>query len=454
MSNLPKNSYKHSPLLRKGVLGFWYHLAFVFYLLPRKYRTQEVFASQLRASDTDKFILFILLTMGELVIHGIWYGVMLYYYDALSTIVVYDVLLSISVFALALFSLSILFIIGVLVAPENGKRWLSLQGLYVFIYLCYGIAFTLSFGENTSAIGIMFLGGMTLGLLLLHWRFVLGAYILSVVALILFLINHQFQYIAILPTLYPDSHAYSHTVWQISYLYFVIPKATFMVLTLAQFLRVLEMQEKTIYKLSEIDPLTNIYNRRSMYIYMDYLWEYRTSWHSVGVIYFDLDKFKSINDNFGHAIGDKVLIHNVKITSQLLPQNAIFGRLGGEEFIIILPNLQKIETQNLAEQIREKLAQSPLILDPEFIKQNQGKQELLITASYGVACLYRESSNELSKLPIRFSKFLRTKATEKLTLPIAFDKLINRADEAMYQAKNTGRNRVVCMKTLKFVDNI
>lgn len=450
MSNLFKNLSYYSHYQKKGLWTFWYHLAFVFYLLPKKYREQEVFANQLRATDSDKFVLFVLLTMGELLIHGIWYMMLICsrtYYE-IYNIVVYDVLLSIALFAVALFSLSILFIIGILIVPENSKRWLWLQGLYVFMYLSYGIIFTLAFGENTSAVGIMFLGGMTLGLFLLRWRFILGAYILSVSVLIVFLINKQLNYITTLPSLYPNFNAYNHELWQVSYLYLSVPKATLTVLIIAQVLRVLEMQEKIIYQLSEIDPLTNIYNRRSVYVYLDYLWEYRTSWYSVGMIYFDLDKFKSINDNLGHTIGDKVLIHSVAIVKQLLPKNAIFGRLGGEEFVIVLPNLEKAQIQMLAEQIRERLQNNPVILD------NPASAPLTVTASFGVVCLYRVSQSKLRKINLRFSKFLRKKATVRLNLPKVFDKLINRADEAMYLAKLNGRNQVICKKSLRFVDNI
>lgn len=457
MSNLTDETTHDKPYKHMGMWEFWYHLAFVFYLLPRKYRRQDPFANQLRATDTDKFILFVLLTIGEMMVHGAWYLVMIFLeaYGEISHLIVPNVLWSMTWFAWSLFSLSILFILGILSVPENSRRWLWLQGLYVFIYLSYGVSFAFSFGENTSAVGIMFLGSMTLGLFLLRWRFILGTYILLILLLIVCLIDRNFDYIGKPPSLLPDSTVDVHPLWQISYLYFVVPKATMTVLSIAQVLRVLEMQEKTIYQLSEIDYLTNVYNRRSVYIYLDYLWQYRTSWQSIGMIYFDLDKFKSMNDNFGHAMGDKVLTHSVQIVKQMLPKGAIFGRLGGEEFVIILPNLEQPQIELLTEQIRQRLESSPIHLeDEQHIEQNQGSNVLQITASFGVAYMYRMTQHKLTKARIRFSKYLRKKATGQITIPIAFDKLVNRADEAMYQAKAIGRNRVVYAKSMQFTDNI
>lgn len=441
---------------KNSVWAFWYRLAHVFYLVPKKYRENDL-SNPIRATDTDKFVLFVLLTMGELFLHGVWYvsAILLNNYINLTKVVEFDVLKSLAWFVLALFSVSILFIVGIINIPENSKRWFWLQGLYVFSYLSYGIIFTLAFGENTSAVGIMFLGNMILGLFLLRWRFIFGAYVLSIVALIVFMLNQKLNYIILLPSLYPALDAYNHVFWQISYLYFTVPKASFTVLSIAQVLQVLELQEKLIYRLSEIDTLTGVYNRRSIYVYLDYLWQYRTSWQAVGMIYFDLDRFKNINDVFGHTIGDQVLIHSVEVIKKILPKNAQFGRLGGEEFIIILPKLQKYQTELLAEQIRKRLEDNPLLLqNNRHITQNQGNNHLKITASFGVACLYRVSENRLTRIRLRFSKFLRQKATAQLNVPIAFDKLINRADESMYIAKETGRNQVVCAKTLQFVDNI
>lgn len=457
MSNLPDDTTHDTPYKKMRMGEFWYHLAFVFYLLPKKYRRQEPFGNQLRATDTDKFILFVLLAIGEVLVHMAWYFVMLFLeaYGDISHLVVANVLWSMAWFASSLFSLSIVFIIGILFVPENSQRWLWLQGLYVFIYLCYGISFAFAFGENTSAVAVMFLGSMTLGLFLLRWRFILGTYIVSILVLTVFLIDKNFNYLENIPSLLPDTSVYTHSLWQISYLYFVVPKATMTVLGIAQVLRVLEMQEKTIYQLSEIDYLTNVYNRRSIYVYLDYLWQYRTSWHSIGMVYFDLDKFKSINDNFGHAMGDKVLIHSVQIIRQLLPKGAIFGRLGGEEFVIILPNLEQPQIQLLTEQIRQRLQDSPIdLLDKQDIAKNNGDPALQITASFGVACMYRITQHKLTKARLRFSKYLRQKATVQLTMPVVFDKLVNRADEAMYQAKETGRNRIVYARSLQFEDNI
>ena len=128
------------------------------------------------------------------------------------------------------------------------------------MYLSYGLMFTMGFGENTSAVSIMFLGGMVLGLLLLRWRFILAVYIIAVLMLVVFLLNQQFNYIASLPSLYPSAESATHPLWKVSHIYLSVTKITLTVLSVAQVLRVLELQEDTIYRLSEVDALTGAYN--------------------------------------------------------------------------------------------------------------------------------------------------------------------------------------------------
>lgn len=455
-ANIPQ--VQNSSAKATGVVAFWSHLASVFYLLPKRWQNPNTLSGQLKASETDKFILFVLLTMIELFLHGSWYMFMLNaekYVVGISNIVADDMLLSMATFALALFSLSILTIAAVLNIPENSKRWLWLQGAYVMMYLSYGLMFTMGFGENTSAVSIMFLGSMVLGLLLLRWRFILAVYIIAVLMLVVFLLNQQFNYIASLPSLYPSAESATHPLWKVSHIYLSVTKITLTVLSVAQVLRVLELQEDTIYRLSEVDALTGAYNRRSIYAYFDYLWDYRNSWSSVSVIYFDLDKFKQVNDTFGHPIGDKVLVNAVKVVENLLPNHAILGRLGGEEFVVIVPNSDKQIVAELAQNIRKHIEMYPIILtDNAHIALNHNQHHLKVTASLGIATLYRQSEYALQMPYFDFLYYLRKQTSVLLDLPVVFDKLVNRADEAMYKAKITGRNQVITAKAMQFTDNI
>ena len=122
----------------------------------------------------------------------------------------------------------------------------------------------------------------------------------------------------------------------------------------------------------------------------------------------DLDYFKKINDTHGHHIGDVTLQHFVKVTQQTLRQNDLFGRLGGEEFAIFLSEIQPTEALKVAQRIQENLEKSPLILSDQTI--------LTIRVSIGL--------------------FHHTQSNDNL------EELLSYADQALYKAKQLGRNQV------------
>jgi diguanylate cyclase (GGDEF)-like protein len=121
----------------------------------------------------------------------------------------------------------------------------------------------------------------------------------------------------------------------------------------------------------------------------------------------DIDHFKEINDTYGHHIGDKALKHVTQLCEQCLRQSDIFGRIGGEEFGVVLPDTDTKQGEDIANRIRVMIMDNPFTDSEIHIK---------ITVSIGLASLqYQEH----------------------------FDALIQHADTALYQAKNQGRNRVV-----------
>jgi len=125
---------------------------------------------------------------------------------------------------------------------------------------------------------------------------------------------------------------------------------------------------------------------------------------SIGVI--DIDNFKRLNDTYGHQTGDRALIHLVRVVQSLLRPTDTIGRFGGEEFVIVLPETAAEAGQSALERLQRELTR-------QFFLANN--ERLLITFSGGVAQL-REGEDERS--------------------------LVARADEAMYRAKQAGRNRV------------
>ena len=153
---------------------------------------------------------------------------------------------------------------------------------------------------------------------------------------------------------------------------------------------------------STTDPLTGVTNRRTM---DGLLAEWTDNNLPHAIILLDLDHFKSVNDTYGHAVGDKVLKFLAENMQAIARDNDVCCRYGGEEFIMLLPGTEVAEAEILAEQLREKLANtvSPC-----------GRA---VTLSAGVA---------------EYPKMAET--TEAL---------IEAADKALYHAKQTGRNRVI-----------
>lgn len=163
------------------------------------------------------------------------------------------------------------------------------------------------------------------------------------------------------------------------------------------------------YKLAaENDGLTGISNRHFFDLQLQkQVKRCKQQQKSLGVIVFDLDFFKQINDNYGHDIGDKALQATVRICNHFIRSGDIFGRIGGEEFAIALPDCQPDKVLMLAEICRDAIEQ----LDCSEIQSG-----LKLTASFGVA----------------YSQISGYQCSE----------LMRHADQALYLAKYNGRNRV------------
>ena len=128
----------------------------------------------------------------------------------------------------------------------------------------------------------------------------------------------------------------------------------------------------------------------------------------LSIIMIDLDHFKSINDKYGHAAGDNVLSQIGMKCHSSLRDSDFLGRIGGEEFVLLLPDTTQASAVLVAERMREELCNTTVYLD----KQNT----LNITASFGVASMKKDDPD--------------------------FKDMLHRADVAMYNAKHDGRNQV------------
>jgi len=170
-----------------------------------------------------------------------------------------------------------------------------------------------------------------------------------------------------------------------------------------------QQQKLQLQQLATTDTLTGLATRRHMLDLAGHeLARARRSGQALAVILFDIDHFKSINDRFGHETGDRVLRRVGELVRSELREVDLAARWGGEEFCVLLPDTSSHAVVDVAERLRAQLESTPMTAPDN--------SRLPITASFGVAQSRPEDDD-----------FLR---------------LIDAADQAMYQAKRSGRNRV------------
>ena len=160
------------------------------------------------------------------------------------------------------------------------------------------------------------------------------------------------------------------------------------------------------------DYLTGLANRR----YFIEQAELELSRHNrylgeLSLVMFDIDFFKKINDTYGHNIGDLVLQKIADISRSVLRDIDIIGRIGGEEFAMLLPHTNFEDSIKVAERLRIEISNGKIILEKEVLEN--------FTASFGIVSAHKNST---------------------------IDELLIKADKALYQAKESGRNRVCSFK--------
>ena len=161
-------------------------------------------------------------------------------------------------------------------------------------------------------------------------------------------------------------------------------------------------------QLARTDPLTGLNNHRAFFEHGARVEQYSKRYeHPYSLIMIDLDHFKQINDSHGHHVGDDVLIAVGGLIKDLIRDSDVVGRIGGEEFALILPDSDLASARGLAERLRLQIAALKIPLDRGW---------LTVTASFGVA--------------------------EFQPRDVSLSILMQRADDALYQAKANGRNRV------------
>ncbi|HYF56813.1 MAG TPA: diguanylate cyclase [Salinarimonas sp.] len=165
--------------------------------------------------------------------------------------------------------------------------------------------------------------------------------------------------------------------------------------------------EGELRRIASLDHLTGVLNRRGFDRAVRRCLDHSGPGEPVSVVAMDVDHFKTVNDRFGHATGDAVLVHVASLLRETVRGDIdAIGRVGGEEFMILLPGLCGAAAGRFAEELRERLLLAPAVA---------GGHAVPITASFGVASLRRRDA----------------------------ERMLIDADEALYAAKRAGRDRVV-----------
>ncbi|MCG8012235.1 MAG: GGDEF domain-containing protein, partial [Candidatus Thiodiazotropha weberae] len=172
-------------------------------------------------------------------------------------------------------------------------------------------------------------------------------------------------------------------------------------------------------RMALIDPLTGMFNRRALFESMDKLFtKAEAEAQPLSLMIMDVDLFKQVNDRYGHQAGDLVLKRVANTIKGRLRQEDIVGRIGGEEFLAVLPDTPPEGAIRLAEELRQTLAAESVVFKEQTIQ---------VTISVG---LYSSVSLASSQTP---------------------DSVIASADKALYRAKTNGRNRVEVNKVMAAV---
>ena len=179
-------------------------------------------------------------------------------------------------------------------------------------------------------------------------------------------------------------------------------------------LRIVEQQQAladanaSLAHLASQDPLTEVYNRRYFLRRADIEFcNMRRHGRTLAVIMLDADYFKTINDRYGHAMGDQALLTICKMCKKSLRGSDFIGRMGGEEFAICCPETDMEAVCQIAERIRHGIEETDIVLN---------NQTCNVSVSIGVTAMMDSDQG--------------------------IDQILQRADKLLYQAKNNGRNRI------------
>lgn len=162
-------------------------------------------------------------------------------------------------------------------------------------------------------------------------------------------------------------------------------------------------------RLAITDQLTGVFNRRGFEEQSRKMFSLaKQKKMPITIVVADIDHFKSINDSYGHGVGDEAIKSFADLLQMGIRESDVLGRVGGEEFVILLPNTELESAIKLVERVREEVATTPVQCE---------KENITMTASFGVA-QFGVNAHSMREI-------------------------LANADGALYQAKNAGRNQVI-----------
>ncbi|WP_352339018.1 GGDEF domain-containing protein [Psychrobacter sp. 16-MNA-CIBAN-0192] len=495
-------------------------MAVSIYQLSYKNLTRVIFEWQ----AADKASLLALFIVMEVSLHWLWCLFVWLRRDMYGKYV--DMTLLYSLWAgVTVLGLYFWFMVGHFARIKNDSQRLHYwQVALIIIYSLYITVMVLVMGHSSLVSGVSLMGGAMLGMMLLRRRYIWYAFLWQIVFIIIVTLipylginmpNLRQLTITSIPLDTYSYLTYSETTtlenaitasifkngtiswemvhklrlsssffWRSTHLYLALPKAIFMVYVFRLLLLIVDNSKKEILQHANQDGLTNLNNRRFGLSRMQQTIVTTSAGHDTSVILMDLDWFKSINDKYGHEVGDQVLCDMAKILTHTFADQGVVSRYGGEEFLVMLPDTGHDQAMALAEQLRENIA--------EHIVQLEGDAVLQVTASMGLYTLvydklqrikqeWKPADTSLSTGNWTISNggsFINLKAhasarslelnghyrskprldkravlnlnqqQQELFASEICNCMISTADKALYKAKERGRNRVLSANEL------
>ena len=242
--------------------------------------------------------------------------------------------------------------------------------------------------------------------------------------------------------------------WRATHIYMALPKAIFIVYTFRTLLLILDDSKKEILQHANQDDLTQLKSRRYGLTQMKEALAAVKEDQDFSVVLLDLDWFKEINDQYGHEVGDRVLMEVAQTLMQSLAGETIISRYGGEEFLIVLPDTKHESAMIIAEQLRLSIARHMITVDNDITFNVTTSLGLFTLTHEECACIKqthetliqtqaKPSAVETNKGKLRTNKRVYSDATPSQFPHDICQRLICTADKALYEAKDRGRNQVV-----------